>query len=78
MTQAQAEAAIKGLADRAEYVIEPVALPGTPANGWAVGLAIKSGQPALSKALTEAMKGLQEEGRLTAIWREHGLTWLAP
>ncbi|WP_137895576.1 transporter substrate-binding domain-containing protein [Ramlibacter sp. 2FC] len=78
VTQAQAEFALKGLADAGDYLVEPAALPGTPPKGWAVGLAIKSGQPQLSQALALAMKGLQEDGTLAGIWREHGLTPLAP
>lgn len=78
LTQAQAEFALKGLANAGEFLVEPAALPGTPANGWAVGLAIKSGQPELAQALGQAMKTLQEDGTVAGIWREHGLTPLAP
>lgn len=78
VTQAQAEAAIKGEADRASYVMETADLPGTPANGWVIGMAIKSGQPELAKAMAQAMKTMQDDGTLAAIWRDNGLTWLTP
>jgi len=78
VTQAQAEFALKGLANAGDYLVEPAALPGTPPNGWAVGLAVKSGQSLLSQALGQAMKGLLEDGTVAGIWREHGLTLLAP
>lgn len=78
VTQAQAEFALQGLANAGDYLIEPAALPGTPPNGWAVGLAIKSGQPELAQALGQAMKALQEDGTVARIWRENGLTLLAP
>jgi ABC-type amino acid transport substrate-binding protein len=78
VTQAQAEAAIKGLPNRAEYVIEAATLPGTPPNGWVVGMAIKAGQPELAQAMAQAFKSLQDDGSLAAIWRDHGLTWLTP
>jgi len=78
VTQAQAETAIKDQADRASYVIEAADMPGTPANGWVVGMAIKAGQPELAQAMAQAMKTLQDDGTLAAIWRDHGLTWLTP
>lgn len=78
VTQAQAEAALKGVPDRDRYVIEPATLRGTPVGGWPVGMAIKSGQPELSKALSAALKELTDDGTLATIWRSHGLTLLAP
>ena len=78
VTQAQAEFVLKDVPGAGDYLIEPAALPGTPPNGWAVGLALKSGQPLLAQALGPAMKALQEDGTVAGIWREHGLTLLAP
>ena len=40
--------------------------------------AIKSGQPELAKAMAQAMKTMQDDGTLAAIWRDNGLTWLTP
>lgn len=77
VTQAQAELAIKDL-PRHDYVIEPAAIRGTPPNGWAVGMAIKSGQPQLATALNTALKALTEDGTLGRIWSKHGLTLLWP
>ncbi len=78
VTQAQAEFVLKDVAGASDYLVEPASLPGTPQNGWVVGLAIKSGQPELAQALGQAMKALQEDGTVARIWREHGLTLLAP
>jgi ABC-type amino acid transport substrate-binding protein len=77
VTQAQAELAIKGL-DRSSFVLEPAVLRGTPVNGWAVGMAIKSKQPQLASALGAALKDLHDDGSLARIWNKHGLTLLAP
>ena len=78
VTQAQAEAAIKGVAQRDQYIIQKASLRGTPPNGWPVGMAIKAGQPELAKALSNALKELQQDGTVNAIWRNHGLTLIAP
>ncbi len=78
VTQAQAEFVLKDVPGAGDYLIEPAALPGTPPNGWVVGLAIKSGQPMLAQVLREAMGPLLEDGTVSRIWREHGLTLLGP
>jgi ABC-type amino acid transport substrate-binding protein len=78
VTQAQAEAALQGVAGRGDFVIEPAVLPGTPVNGWAVGMVIKAGQPKLAAALNDALKSLMDEGSVEKIWSQQGLTWLRP
>lgn len=78
VTQAQAEMAIKDAGARSDYVIEPAVLRGTPPNGWAVGMAVKSGQPQLAAALNQALKTLTEDGTLGKIWSRHGLTPITP
>jgi hypothetical protein len=41
-------------------------------------MAIKSGQPELAKAIGLAMKSLQEDGTLVAIYRAQGLQLIHP
>jgi ABC-type amino acid transport substrate-binding protein len=78
VTQAQAEAALQGATGRSDYVMEPAVLQGTPVNGWAVGMAIKAGQPKLAAALNEALKLVLEDGTAEKIWSQNGLTLLKP
>lgn len=78
VTQAQAETAIHGQSDRDAYVIEPAVLRGTPVNGWAVGMAIKSKQPEMASAISATLKSLNDDGSLARIWKKHGLTLIAP
>lgn len=76
--RAQAESAMAQARDKRPVRFEPQVLHGTPANGWVVGMAIKSGQPELAKAIGMAMKSLQEDGTLTAIYRAQGLQLINP
>jgi ABC-type amino acid transport substrate-binding protein len=78
VTRAQAEAAMFGSPMAATLRFEPVALPGTPNNGWVVGMAIKKGQPELSKAIGSAMQALHDNGTLLALYREQGMQLMAP
>lgn len=82
VTRAQAEAAMASAkqpsAPTQRLRFEPMALPGTPAKGWVVGMAIKKGQPELSQALGAALKTLQDNGTLTAIYAAQGLQRVAP
>jgi ABC-type amino acid transport substrate-binding protein len=78
VTRAQAEAAMFGAPTAANMRFEPAALPGTPNNGWVVGMAIKKGQPELSKAIGSAMQTLHDNGTLLALYREQGMQLTAP
>lgn len=78
VTRAQAESALAQAPNKRTARFEPMVLQGTPANGWAVGMAIKSGQPELAKAIGLAMKSLQEDGTLVAIYRAQGLQLIHP
>jgi polar amino acid transport system substrate-binding protein len=78
VTLAQAEMALKDVASRAEFQITPAALRGTPPNGWAVGMAIKAGQPQLANALNQALQDITADGTLGKIWSKHGLSPSAP
>ncbi len=83
VTRAQAEAAMASAAAQPtsptqRLRFEAMALPGTPAKGWVVGMAIRKGQPELSQALGTALKALQDNGTLTAIYAAQGLQRVAP
>lgn len=80
VTRAQAEAAIHSAAteQRTAFRFIPHVLPGTPAEGWVVGLAIRAAQPQLSQALQTAMRQMREDGTLAAIYRQAGVELVAP
>lgn len=53
-------------------------LPGLPRNGWVLGLAVKADYEDLARALQQAMNELDQEGRLTEIFKQHGVSRFAP
>jgi len=58
--------------------LTPLTLPGMPANGWPVGMAVKTEHKDLGQALEAALNRLRDSGELLAIFRQHGLTLTAP
>ncbi len=56
----------------------PPRLPGLPQAGWALGLAVKADQPELEHALLDAITELERDGSLDHIFKQHGVTRLAP
>jgi ABC-type amino acid transport substrate-binding protein len=79
VSRAQAEAALK-LAGRpaAGFGLTQLTLPGLVDNGWPIGMAVQSGNKQLAQALESALQKLRADGRLLAIYRERGLTLVAP
>jgi len=56
----------------------PPSLPGLPQAGWVLGLAVKADQPELEHALLDAIAELERDGSLDQIFKQHGVTRLAP
>lgn len=76
-SQAEAAAA-QARAKPEEFLISPMVLTGLPANGWPLGMAIKSDYKDLGQALDVAMKALRESGELLAMFKSRGMTLTAP
>ena len=77
--RAQAEAALTAdPAKAAGWQLSALPLPGTPANGWPVGMAVKASNKDLGTAVQQAMQALQSNGDMLAIFKKHGLTLTAP
>ncbi|GAB4216849.1 MAG: hypothetical protein Fur007_17710 [Rhodoferax sp.] len=77
--RSQAEAALaQRKAGMADFRLTPLQLPGLPANGWPIGLAVKTSNKALGEALKEAMQALRDSGELLAIFQRHDMTLTAP
>ena len=55
-----------------------VELGGMYQTNWDVGVAIKASNPALAKAINEAMQQMREDGTIEAIFEEYGVPYRAP
>jgi len=63
------------LGSDARFAIEPLPAPRAPADGWAVGCAVKKDAADLAEALQRAMQALQASGGLAAMFRSAGVRW---
>lgn len=79
VSRAQAESALK-ISGRpaAGFGMTQLTLPGLADNGWPIGMAVKSGNKQLAQALESALQKLRADGRLLAMYRDRGLTLVAP
>jgi len=79
VSRAQAESALK-ISGRpaAGFGLTQLTLPGLADNGWPIGMAVKSGNKQLAQALESALQKLRADGRLLAMYRDQGLTLVAP
>lgn len=79
VSRAQAEAALKASGRSTQgFGLSQLTLPGLADNGWPIGMAVKSGHKALALALESALHQIRANGQLLTIYREHGLTLVAP
>jgi polar amino acid transport system substrate-binding protein len=79
VTRAQAESTLfQAKAKPGQYRLTSLNVYGIPANGWAVGMAVKSSNKELGQALQTAMQTLRSNGELLAIFKKNGLTLTAP
>jgi len=63
------------LGSDARFAIEPLPAPRAPADGWAVGCAVKKEATDLADALQRAMQALQASGQLAAMFAGAGVGW---
>ncbi len=79
VSRAQAETALfRRSASGETYQLSELSLPGLQDQGWPLGMATKSSHRALAGALEDALKRLRDKGELVAMFRERGLTLVAP
>ena len=77
--RAQAETALKASGRSASgFGLTQMTLPGLVDNGWPIGMAVKAANKALASALETALQKLRADGRLLAMYRDRGLTLVAP
>lgn len=60
------------------YQLVDFNLPGAPQRSWAVGLAVKEERKALAARLSAAVKAMQDDGALAAIYARHGVRYVQP
>jgi ABC-type amino acid transport substrate-binding protein len=79
VSRAQAETALKKTSrPAAGFGLTQLTLPGLVDNGWPIGMAVKADNRQLALALENALQKLRADGRLLAMYRERGLTLVAP
>lgn len=82
VSRAQAEAAIfqaqQDNVSSAAVQMSAFILPGVAPQGWSVGMAVKAKNEDLGQALQQALQTLRDNGQLQALFKQHGLTLLAP
>lgn len=57
------------------FAIEPIPAPRAPRDGWAVGMAVKTGSTDLAQALQKAIRELSDSGQLREIFARANLSW---
>jgi polar amino acid transport system substrate-binding protein len=60
------------------FVIEVVQMPELKINSWPLGMAVKAEESALADALGKALKALQHDGTVAAIFARNGVTYQQP
>lgn len=79
VSRAQAETALKASGKSASaFGMTQMTLPGLADNGWPIGMAVKSNNQQLAHALEAALQKIRADGRLLAMYRERGMTLVAP
>lgn len=82
VSRAQAEAAIfqaqQDSVSSAAVQMSAFILPGVAPQGWSVGMAVKAKNEDLGQALQQGLQTLRDNGQLQALFKQHGLTLLAP
>ncbi|WP_374478374.1 substrate-binding periplasmic protein [Zoogloea sp.] len=74
-TRSEIEAALE---KDARFVIEAVQMPELKFNHWPLGMAVKADEAALADALSAALKELQKNGTVAALFARYGITYQPP
>lgn len=79
VTRAQYESALKSAGQpAARFAAVDLAAPLLPAGGWAVGMAVKSGERELAESLQGALEAIRASGELRQILQQYGVSLQAP
>ncbi len=66
------------LGNETRFSLGPVEMPELRIKGWAIGMAVKSGNNELEKALDAALEEIHSDGTLDKIFAEQGITHRTP
>ncbi|MGB0126565.1 MAG: transporter substrate-binding domain-containing protein [Rhodocyclaceae bacterium] len=73
--RAELEAALQG---QSRFAVEVARLAELKVAGWPLGMAVKAEEQALAEAIAKAVADLKRDGSIAAIFKRHGVTFLAP
>jgi ABC-type amino acid transport substrate-binding protein len=57
------------------FAIEPLPLPRSPREGWAVGMAVKKDSIRLAQALQSSLNNLVKNGKVAELFAKHSVSW---
>ena len=60
------------------FVVEVVQMPELKINSWPLGMAVKAEENGLADAIDKALKELEKNGTVAAIFARHGVTYVKP
>ncbi|WP_079435897.1 ABC transporter substrate-binding protein [Zoogloea sp. LCSB751] len=60
------------------FVVEVVQMPELKINSWPLGMAVKAEESGLADAIDKALKELEKNGTVAAIFARHGVTYVKP
>ena len=75
-TRAQIEASRAERADSGARLRQSP-LPMIPSSGWDIGMAVREDSRSLGFAVEEIVAAMTGDGRMAALFRQHGVTWQA-
>ncbi len=68
----------QALGKDSRFTLEVVQMPELKINSWPIGMAVKADEPSLADAVGEALRALQKNGTVAAIFDRHGITHVQP
>lgn len=79
VTRAQYESALKAAGQSANrFAAAEISSPLLPPRGWAIGMAVKSGERELAESLENALNAIRRNGELERIFGGYGVSMQAP
>lgn len=76
-SRAQTEWVLSQTPNLNSVIVQPP-MPGMVRQGWPIGISVKHDSRDLGYALTDVLSELQSSGKLEAIYKRYGVSYLAP
>lgn len=74
-TRAQIEASVADRKGTSGAKLRKSPLPLMPTQGWDIGMAVREDSRSLGFAVEEIVAAMAADGRMTALFAKHGVTW---